>query len=123
MAKQEPDIPLTFHRNSLSDMPERFDALASRQDDKKLAGQVAGCATTIRGILGGNANTFTITKPRRSWIWLKEAASKAGARTFAKLVELKLEQHDLAEENRAEQNGFLERTAAAMEEFKAGGGE
>jgi hypothetical protein len=117
------DIVFHFHRNCLSDLPDRLDSLATRQTDAKLRTKITACANTFRGWMKQTEAKIRCERSEESWRWVLGAAKEAGAHTFHEILRLRLHTWETQQEAKAEKRADAKRLAAAMVEFREGGGE
>lgn len=122
--KTQREIVLTFKRHSIADLPDKLNAYAARQVDQKLRNAIQSCAAIITGWLGTPGDIIRCSRSEDSWQRvLVPWARASGAHTAATLIEAKLALLAIEEENAAEKRDFDKRTALAMAEYRAGGGE
>lgn len=117
-----PDIRFPFNRNILSDLPDRLEACAKAQTAHDTQKKLRACADVIRGWLKARDVTIQCARSEDSWRWLLKATRHAGAKSFALILERRLAAWELEQEAADERNGFDRRTAAAMAEYREGGG-
>lgn len=124
-----PDIVFHFHRNSISDLPDKLDACAARQSSPQLRSKLQACAKVFRGWLKSKELMIRCERSEESWRWLAGeekkpgAADHAGAYTFGQLLRLRLYQWGVEQEAEAERHEDAKRLQAAMAEFREGQGE
>ena len=117
------EITLQIHRNTLNGLPERLEALAAVPEQAAERAKLLVASKAVRGWLSSKAITIPCLRARRSWKWLMGAAKAAGAHQAARVIARHLNDYDIQVEVDAERREDAKRLAAAMAEFREGGGE
>ncbi len=118
-----PIIRFPFNRNILSDLPDRLESYAETQSSRDTSQKLRDCARVVRGWLKSREVTIHCERSEDSWRWLLKAARFAGDKSFALILERRIAAWELERDAAEERKGFDRRTAAAMAEYREGGGE
>lgn len=118
-AAADVDLTIRLHRNIISDLPEKLEALAKTKADAALRQKLVACADVFRSWLKAPDVWINCTRLEGRWRGLVAIAREAKADSFATVLERRLLALDVQREDereRAAREAGWKREADALRE-------